>query len=199
MFESRAIRRLGFAGVLGALTLMSAAPVRAQEGGANATPAMLRKEYLSNMKDIEAKFVGLAEAFPEEKYNWRPAPGVRSVAEVLMHVAAEHFVYMPMTFGVTPPADLKVGTGREAIAALEKMTGKATVIGHVKASFAFQRGMLEAQDAKLAPGKITSFGQEISVASLFNEYIADQHEHLGQLIAYARMNGVVPPWSKKPN
>jgi hypothetical protein len=70
------------------------------------------------------------------------------------------------------------------------------VIRHLKASFAYQRTVLMSVDAKLAPGKITSFGKEVSVANLFNEYIADQHEHLGQLIAYARMNGVVPPWSK---
>lgn len=188
-------RVFGVALAAAAVTTLSGAPVAAQD----ATPAMLRKEYLANMHDVEVKVVGLAEAFPEEKYSWRPAPGVRSVAEVLMHIASEHYVYMPMTFGVNPPADLKMGTGRAAITALEKVTGKATIIAHLKGSFAFQRTMLEGQDAKLAPGKITSFGQEVSVANLFNEYIADQHEHLGQLIAYARMNGVVPPWSKKPN
>ena len=171
----------------------------AQGSSANATPLMLRAEYLSNMKDVEVKVVGLAEAFSQEQYAWRPAPGVRSVSEVLMHIASEHYVYMPMTFGVNPPADLKMGTGRDAIAALEKVTVKADVIRHLKASFVYQRTVLEAADAKLAPGKITSFGQEHSVANLFNEYIADQHEHLGQLIAYARMNGVVPPWSKKSN
>ena len=175
------------------------ARLAAQDPGANATPLMLRTEYLSNMKDVEVKVVGLAEAFSQEQYGWRPAAGVRSVSEVLMHIASEHFVYMPMTFGVNPPPDLKMGTGRDAITALEKVTVKADVIRYLKESFAYQRTVLEAADAKLAPGKLTSFGQEHSVANLFNEYIADQHEHLGQLIAYARMNGVVPPWSKKSN
>lgn len=181
------------------LAACGATRLAAQDNGANATPFMLRAEYLSNMKDVEVKVVGLAEAFSQEQYAWRPAAGVRSVSEVLMHIASEHFVYMPMTFGVNPPADLKMGTGRDAIAALEKVTIKADVIRHLKASFAYQRTVLEAADAKLASGTITSFGQEHSVANLFNEYIADQHEHLGQLIAYARMNGVVPPWSKQAN
>jgi uncharacterized damage-inducible protein DinB len=174
-------------------------PLAAQDAGVNATPAMLRAEYQNNMKGVEEKVVGLAEAFPEAKYSWRPAAGVRSVSEVLMHIASEHYVYMPMTFGVNPPADLNMGTGRDALAALEKVTAKAEVIRHLKASFAYQRTVLESVDAKLATGKVKSFGAEHSVASLFNEYIADQHEHLGQLIAYARMNGVVPPWSKKAN
>lgn len=188
--------------VLASATLLAAVavlPVAGQDVGANASPAMLRSEYLSNMKDVEEKVVGLAEAFPEEKYAWRPAPGVRSVSEVLMHIASEHYVYMPMTVGAPPPADLNMGTGRVAITALEKISAKAEVIRHLKASFAYQRTVLEAADAKLVSGKIVSFGQEHSVANLFNEYIADQHEHLGQLIAYARMNGVVPPWSKKSN
>ncbi|MES2123331.1 MAG: DinB family protein [Gemmatimonadota bacterium] len=171
----------------------------AQAGTANATPAMLRDEYLKNMAAVETKVVGLAEAFPEAKYSWRPMAGVRSVSEVLMHIASEHYVYMPMTFGVKPPADLNMGTGREALAALEKVTTKADVIRHLKASFEYQRSVLAGADAKLAAGKITAFGQELTVAELFNEYIADQHEHLGQLIAYARMNDVVPPWSKKPS
>jgi hypothetical protein len=88
---------------------VSAGRVVAQDAGANATPAMLRTEYLNNMKDVEEKVVGLAEAFPEAKYAWRPMAGVRSVSEVLMHIASEHYVYMPMTVGAKPPADLNMG------------------------------------------------------------------------------------------
>ncbi|MES2307039.1 MAG: DinB family protein [Gemmatimonadota bacterium] len=199
MYQSHSARLVS---ALASATLFAAVavlPVAGQDVGANASPAMLRSEYLSNMKDVEEKVVGLAEAFPEEKYAWRPAPGVRSVSEVLMHIASEHYVYMPMTVGAAPPADLNMGTGKAALTALEKVTAKAEVIRHLKASFAYQRTVLETADAKIASGKIVSFGQEHSVANLFNEYIADQHEHLGQLIAYARMNGVVPPWSKKSN
>ncbi|MEP6591265.1 MAG: DinB family protein [Gemmatimonadota bacterium] len=171
----------------------------AQGPDVNATPAMLRDAYLDNMKEVETKVVGLAEAFPQEKYSWRPMAGVRSVSEVLMHIASEHYIYMPTTLGYTPPADLNMGAGREALAALEKVSAKADVIRHLKAAFAYQRSVLEGADAKLASGKVTSFGHEQSVSAFFTDYIADQHEHLGQLIAYARMNGVVPPWSKKPS
>jgi uncharacterized damage-inducible protein DinB len=145
------------------------------------------------MKEVEEKVVGLAEAIPADKYAWRPAPGVRSVSEVLMHIASEHYVYLPMSIGAKPPADLNMGTGREVFANLEKVTDKAEVIRHLKASFAYQKTVLEGADAVLNTGKVKSFGEERTVASFFTVYVADQHEHLGQLIAYARMNGVTPP------
>jgi uncharacterized damage-inducible protein DinB len=180
------------------LPALWAFPLAAQDPGPNATPAALRSEYLTNMKDVEDKVLGLAEAFPADKYSWRPAAGIRSVSEVLMHIASEHYVYLPLSVGAKPPADLNMGTGREVFANLEKVTDKAEVIRHLKAAFAYQKTVLEGADAVLNTGKVKSFGQEHTVSMLFTEFVADQHEHLGQLIAYARMNGVVPPWSKKP-
>lgn len=178
-------------------TVLAAAPLAAQDAGPNATPSALRAEYLANMKEVEEKVIGLAEAFPADKYGWRPAPGVRSVSEVLMHIASEHYVYLPSSVGAKPPADLNMGTGREIFANLDKVTDKVEVIRHVKAAFAYQRSVLEGADAVLNTGKVKSFGEEHTVANLFFVFVADQHEHLGQLISYARMNGVVPPWSKK--
>ena len=174
------------------LTALGAGPAGAQ----NATPAQLRTEYLANMKTVEDKVVGLAEAFPADKYGWRPADGVRSVSEVLMHIASEHYVYLPESIGAKP-ADLNMGSGIDVYTNLEKVTGKAEVIRHIKASFAYQRAVLEKADAVLNAGKVTSSGTPVSVSNLFTIMVSDQREHLGQLIAYARMNGIVPPWSKK--
>jgi uncharacterized damage-inducible protein DinB len=170
--------------VLFLFTALGAGPVGAQ----NAAPAQLRTEYLANMKE--------AEAFPADKYGWRPAPGVRSVSEVLMHIASEHYVYLPESIG-GKPADLKMGSGMDVYTNLEKVADKAEVVRHLKAAFAYQRSALEKADAVLNTGKARSFGEVVSVSSLFTIMVSDQHEHLGQLIAYARMNGVVPPWSKK--
>jgi uncharacterized damage-inducible protein DinB len=175
--------------------ILGAAPLAAQEGGPNATPASLRTEYLNNMKEVEEKVVGLAEAIPADKYGWRPAAGVRSISEVLMHIASEHYVYLPLSIGAKPPADLNMGTGREVFANLEKVTDKAEVIRHLKASFKYQKTVLEAADTMMKTGRVKG-SSEHTVANLFTVFIADQHEHLGQLIAYARVNGVKPPWSK---
>ena len=173
-----------------------ATPALAQEAGPNATPAMLTAEYLSDMAQVEKKLLDLADAIPADKYAWRPGPGVRSVSETLMHVASENYFYMPMALGSGPPAGLNMGTGRELLANLEKVSDKAEVMRHLKESYAYQKTVLDGAAAKLAPGKLTAFGQERSVVALYIIFVADQHEHLGQMIAYARMNGVVPPWSR---
>ncbi len=165
-------------------------------GAQSTTPAELRTKYLSNMKAVEDKVVGLAEAFPADKYSWRPAPGVRSVSEVLMHIASEHYIYMPGEIGDKRPADLAMGAGDEAYTNLEKVTDKAEVIRHLKASFAYQRLVLARSEGTLKSGKAMG-GKAVNGTDLFNDMISDQHEHLGQLIAYARMNGIMPPWSKK--
>jgi len=73
---------------------------------------------------------------------------------------------------------------------------QAEIIRHLKASFAYQRSVLEKSDAAFKTGKVMSFGKEVTANHVFIDMIADQHEHLGQLIAYARVNGIVPPWSK---
>lgn len=192
----RLLPRIRSAGLVLAGLAIAAGTAAAQ--GATVTPAALRDAYLKNMQEVEEKVVGLAEAFTAEQYAWRPGAGVRSVSEVLMHIASEHYVYLPSSLGVKPPADLNMGaTPREIVPNLEKVTAKADVIRHLKAAFAFQRDVLSKADEKLAPGTVRVFGKDDSVLNFFNIYLADQHEHLGQLIAYARMNGVVPPWSKK--
>lgn len=175
------------------LTALGAGPLSAQ----NATPAQLRTEYLANMKEVEDKVVGLAEAIPADKFGWRPAAGVRSVSEALMHIASEHYVYLPEAVGAKRPASLNMGAGEEVYSNLERVADKAEVVRHLKASFAYQKSVLEKSDAVLNTGKAMSFGDVVSVSSLLTIMVSDQHEHLGQLIAYARMNGVVPPWSKK--
>ncbi len=172
------------------------APLVAQNPTAM-TPTDMRNAYLADMAKVEQKVVGLAEAFPAEKYAWRPGAGVRSVAEALMLIAAEHYLFMPQSVGSGPPADLNMGAGMEVNNNLEKVSAKADVIRHVKAAFAYQKSVLEKADAKIASGKVTAFGRERTVYDLFTIFLADQHEHLGQLIAYARMNGIVPPWSQK--
>lgn len=175
------------------LAALGAGPLSAQ----HATPAQLRTEYLANMKEVEDKVVRLAEAIPGDKYGWRPASGVRSMSEVLMHIASEHYVYLPESVGGKRPASLNMGAGNEVYSNLEKVADKAEVLRHLKASFAYQKSVLEKSDAILNTGKAMSFGDVVSVSNLFTIMVSDQHEHLGQLIAYARVNGIVPPWSKQ--
>ena len=135
------------------------------------------------------KLIRLAEAMPAEKYSWRPSDGVRSVSEVFVHVASANYFFLSFVGEKFPE-----GFDREAE---KNITEKSEVVELLKASFAFVRE---------AAGKVkeSSLGNEAklpfrttTVEGLYFMLANHTHEHLGQAIAYARMNGVTPPWSEK--
>lgn len=148
--------------------------------------ADMRASMTANLTGAQKKFVSLAEAIPASKYNWRPAAGVRSVSEILMHVATVNYFFAGR-FGVKPPADFRHDWEKT-------VTAKAEVIAKLKASFEQIERALRGAD--LSQTVKLHGGRETTVGKLALHAVSHAHEHLGQLIAYARMNGVVPPWSK---
>src|SRR5262249_49844991 len=148
--------------------------------------------FAKDLETMHGKFVGLANAFPQDKYTWRPMEGVRSVAEVLMLAAFEGYSFVPNSFG-GKPADLG---SREEAAKLRTLTDKAPVVEHLNKGFAYAKQQLESIDAAALTGKRKVMGQDLSASQTALAVGGDLHEHLGQLIAYARMNHIVPPWSK---
>jgi hypothetical protein len=150
---------------------------------------------LADLDTLQKKFLALAEAFPAEKYSWRPAPGVRSVGEAFMHVASEFYVYTPMSYGAQPSP--VVGRGREAFQKFEAMSSKPEVLQHLKDGFAYMKQQLTALDPAAITGQKKLFGGDRTIVETSFIMSGDLHEHLGQLIAYARTNGVTPPWSMK--
>jgi len=184
------MKRILVAFYLFALTAGTAqveAPVHPYRDG---TPGVTgyRSEVMALVMIQENEFVRLAEAIPAEKYTWRPGPGVRSIAEVLLHASAANY-NMYKSVGAQPPAGIDV-QGLE-----QSTTDKAKVIATVKDSYAHaKKAITDMPDANLdktldwSGGKITQRGVLLFIVP----HIA---EHLGQLIAYARINGVVPPWS----
>ncbi len=154
--------------------------------------SVVKTAFLADIEGMRAKFVGLAEAFPQDKYTWRPMEGVRSVSEVLMLAAMEGYSFIPSSFGGKAAA---LGT-REEMVALRTLSDKAKVIEHLNKGFAHAKKELEALDAATLTGKRKVMGQDMSVVQTALAIGGDLHEHLGQMIAYARMNHIVPPWSK---
>ena len=177
---------------LAALALLAAAPARAQDVINKEGAALVKASFINDLDTLRGKFVGLAEAFPQDKYTWRPMEGVRSVAEVLMLAAFEGYNFIPTSFGAKG-ADL--GT-REEAGKLRMLTDKAQVIEHLNKGFAHAKQQLESLDASALTGKHKVMGQDMSASQTALAIGGDLHEHLGQLIAYARMNHIVPPWSK---
>jgi uncharacterized damage-inducible protein DinB len=126
---------------------------------------------------------------PPEKFGWRPAPGVRSTSEVLMHIAMANLYLLSVT-GPKMPDDL-------TSADMEKtVTAKPEVLNWLKRSL----DAVKNAHASLKPGdlqrKVRIADQDATVDGMYLRIIVHANEHMGQLIAYARMNGIAPPWSE---
>jgi hypothetical protein len=173
-----------------AATAALSTPARAQEVISKDAAAALKASFIADLDVLKTKFVSLAGAFPEDKYNWRPMEGVRSVAEVVALAASEGYSFVPTSFGG------KAGASREELAALRTTTDKAKLIDALNKGFAHAKSELEALDPAQMTGKRQVMGQSRSAIDTAFAIGGDLHEHLGQLIAYARTNHVVPPWSK---
>ena len=145
-------------------------------------------DYLSDVDAVSKKLVDLAGAVPADKYAWRPAVGVRSVSEVYMHVAGANYL-LPSFLGVKVPEGFDRGMEKS-------VTDKAKVIEWLKKSIenvkAAAAGMSDAELNKM----VKAFGHEMTQRRVLMIVQTHMHEHLGQSIAYARSNGVTPPWSE---
>jgi hypothetical protein len=82
------------------------------------------------------------------------------------------------------------------MAPLSKITDKQQIVSHLTKAFAHAKQALEAIDPATLVGRRKAMGQERTTPEVVLFVAGDMHEHLGQLIAYARMNRIVPPWSK---
>jgi len=146
--------------------------------------------------EAEKKIVALAKAIPEAAYSWRPT-GARSVGEVLQHVAADNYL-IPIAMGKAAPASTGiVGTDYKTVEAYEKRkVTKDQNVAELEASFKhLHEAMGLTTDTNLAEN-IKFFGQDWSRQRAMIATVTHLHEHLGQLIAYARSNNVAPPWSR---
>jgi uncharacterized damage-inducible protein DinB len=154
--------------------------------------AYLREQFVSDMDTVHAKVMALANAIPEDRYSWRPSAGVRSVGEVLGHFAGEWYYYLPQSVAGKPPTDF--GSPRDALPKLEQIAGKQAMLDEMNRAWSYGRAQLVGADATQLTGQYKPWG--VSLARAAFGMTGDQHEHLGQLVAYARANGITPPWSR---
>jgi len=165
------------------LVLLSVRPLLAQTA-----PEGIWQGYDGEWRHVSSQLIALAEATPEEKFSWRPAPGVRSTSEVYMHIASANFYLLSVT-GPKMPADLKEDA--------EKMvTSKAEVIAWLKRSIEAVKQAHLSETPKDLQRKVHIADRDSTVDWMYLRIIIHANEHMGQLVAYARMTGVVPPWSQ---
>lgn len=170
-----------------------ASPAAGQSGGVMA-------DLMADVAEVQQKLVALSKAMPEGTWAWRPAEGVRSVGEVVQHVAADNYL-IPAFAGAAPPA--ATGIVASDYATVQKYENRkataAEAIDAMAASFEhLHAAMLATSEAQLGE-ELTVFGQKMTRQQLWVLATTHLHEHLGQMIAYARSNGVVPPWSRGGN
>ena len=143
-------------------------------------------EFVGQLDYVEGKLLQLEGAMPQDKMSWTPADGVRTTAQIYLHVAEANYFLGTKMGGKMPENEIDMS-----------IADKDKVAEILKASF---------ENAKTLAAKVTAedlnktvktpFG-EMTMRNLMISLLNHSHEHLGQGIAYARMNGVVPPWSKK--
>ncbi len=168
---------------------LAAPPDQPGAPAAAAPVSGFRAEFLYQLDDVEKKLVGLAQATPDSKFAWRPADGVRSISEVYTHIAGGNYFVLSF-LDIKPPASL--GDLRN----LEKtVTQKAAVIDALQQSMEHVRKAVRGTSDADLEKKVQLFGRPATARAVFFAVANHMHEHLGQSIAYARMNGVVPPWS----
>jgi len=162
------------------------------QAGGDQAPQGFLGDYLAQIDAIESQITSLEQAVPQEKFTWRPAAGVRSVGEVYLHIAGGN--YLLLTFaGYEPPKGANfTGDPKKWETAT---TDKGEVAKILKASFDHVRATVAKMGDADLEKKVDFFGNEITLRSLLMNGLSHDHEHLGQSIAYARMNGVVPPWT----
>lgn len=165
------------------MLLLAARPVMSQKA-----PEGIWQGYDGEWKHVSSQLVALAEATPEEKFAWRPAAGVRSTGEVYMHIVFANFYLLSVT-GPKMPADFKQGMDKT-------VTAKAEVINWLKRSLEAVKQAHLAEKPDDLQRKVHIYDRDATVDGMYLRIIVHANEHMGQLVAYARMTGVVPPWSK---
>ena len=181
------MNRHRLASLVTVFTGLALTSLAAQQAAAPA-PAGVRGEILGQFNEAVDKLVQLAEAIPQDKFTWRPATGVRSVSEVFLHVAGSND-YMLTAVGIPSTAQ-----GENDIE--HSTTDKAQVIAKLKESIAHVRAAVQAMPDADLDRATKLFGMDMSYRGVCLLLQSHVHEHLGQMIAYARSNGVVPPWSR---
>jgi hypothetical protein len=148
----------------------------------------MKAQSLFDLQAVQKKFVELANAVPADKFTWRPSADSRTFAEVFLHVAGERYGILGL-MEIAPPAGFDAKTFEKST------TDKAKIVEELNKSWEFTQkainGMSNADFAKLLP----KLGPQANAGDVVYILVADAHEHLGQSVAYARENGIVPPWT----
>lgn len=151
-------------------------------------------EFIGQVHFVQGRLVELQKAVPEEKYSWRPAEGVRSLGEVYTHASMANYYFIKFA-GYEVPKDINMDLTPDE---WDKMTmGKSEITKVLERSFADLLATAQKITESDLEKNVHAFGMDMTLRNFMISSLNHMHEHLGQSIAYARSNGVTPPWSEK--
>ena len=186
MIDGRMVR--SFACTAAVVSGLLATPAAAQQAGTSSAPR-IQNALANDVGTMSDKFVGLARVMAG-KYDWRPGQGVRSVAEVLNLIVNENRMLAGLLSGAPPAAG---GGGRGG---QPPITDPMEMQEALRSTYATLRQAIAGLSDSDLNTAVRMFGQDTTKQGAVLMLLFDQHEHLGQSIAYARTNNVAPPWSK---
>lgn len=182
-------RRVGGARLPAAIALLVIVALP-QAVDAQASGESFLDEFERHFEGSALKFVALAEAMPAELYDWSPGEGVMNVARVYAHVARYNYMYLHQNMDRDSPVPMAEYSRWE-----QDVTEKDELVRILRESMDYVRAQIrETSPAQVGDGT-RLYGRDVEEGAVLFQLIAHMNEHLGQSIAYARMNGVVPPWS----
>ena len=177
------MQRLRALYLIGIAVVMGAVPAVAQSAATD-----YRDEFMHHFRQSTRKIMSLAEAMPEDLYTWSPGPGVMPVGQVYMHIARYNYFYPETALGIPAPSDIDVPN-------LESITDKAKVTKLLRQSVEHVRQHVSRMTTEDLTRTTTLYRRQIAGWAVLFQLLAHMNEHVGQSVSYARMNGIVPPWS----
>lgn len=151
----------------------------------------MKAQALVDLQQLQKKYADLAQAIPADKYNWRPETGTRSVSELFLHVAGANYGIPTMMTGTTPAP----GYQRDGFE--KSTTEKDKVIEQLNKSFVYAMGTIQKMANSDFAKAEKKLGPDANDGDVIYILVMHNHEHLGQSIAYARVNGITPPWTEE--
>jgi len=186
--------RLGWTVVVTALTLLTTSPALAQTPGGATPSGFPPTSFLAPAKatweSARGLVLGIAEIFPEDKYDFRATPAVRPIREILIHLIGENYTFFSRISGETLPSNDRFNS----------LKSRDEILKELRASYDYGAkvwsGLTEEKALELVEGR---GGQRVQRWSAALIAIADNMNHYGNLVVYARLNGLVPPRSAGRN
>ncbi len=164
--------------------ILGAAPIGAQSAATD-----YRDEIMRHFEQSTRKLTSLAEAVPGELYTWRPGEGIMSIAQVYMHIARYNYMYPETSLGIAAPQEIDLDN-------LESITDKTQVTALLKRSVTHVRELAAQMSERDLNRPTMLYGREVPGWAVLLQLVAHMNEHVGQSVSYARMNNIVPPWSR---